>query len=259
MKGQIQFLMFGMFSVGMILISVIMPPTLQSNEYHQFVDQRIYFGIPNFFNVVSNIFLLFSGLAGIIFLLRPQKTLIHKTFVNFSEKWPYLILFLSVIMASLASAYYHLAPDNSRLVWDRIPIAIGIMTLFSIVLIERISMKVGFIALPFLILFGIGSVIYWYWSEQHGSGNLNYYIVIQFYSILAIIFLAKNFSSRYTKGACIYVVILFYVFAKIAELADYEIFSLGQVISGHSVKHLFVGLAVLCIIYMLQKRSLLLK
>ena len=258
MKGQSQLLIFGIFSVGIVLIAIVMPPTSQSNEYHQFVDQRIYFGIPNFFNVVSNIFLLFSGLAGIIFLLCPQKFLIHKAFINFSERWPYFILFLSVIMASLASAYYHLAPDNSRLVWDRIPIAIGVMTLFSIVVIERISIKIGLIALPFLILAGIGSVMYWYWSEQYSSGNLNYYIVVQFYSILAIIFLVKNFSSRYTSGAYFYVVIMFYAFAKIAELADYEIFSLGQVISGHSVKHFFVGLAVFWIIYMLQKRKSLL-
>ena len=121
-------------------------------------------------------------------------------------------------------------------------------------MIERISINIGFISLPFLILFGIGSVLYWYWSELYGSGNLNYYIVVQFYSILAIILLGKYFSSRYTRGADIYVVIIFYTFAKIAETVDHEIFNLGQVISGHSVKHLFVGLAVFRIIYMLQKR-----
>lgn len=259
MKYQSQLLMFGIFSVGIVLISIIMPPTSQSIEYHQFVDQRIYFGIPNFFNVISNIFLLFSGLAGFIFLLRPREFLIHKTFIKFSERWPYFILFLSVIMASLASTYYHLAPDNTRLVWDRLPIAIGIVTLLSTVLIERISINIGFILLPFLILFGIGSVMYWYWSEQYGLGNLNYYIVVQFYSILAIILLGKYFSSRYTRGADIYIVIILYSFAKFAEIADHEIYSLGQVISGHSVKHLFVGMAVFWIIYMLHKRRPLLK
>ena len=254
MKSQSQLLIFGIFSVGIVLISIIMPPTPQSIEYHQFADQRTYFGIPNFFNVVSNIFLLFSGLAGFIFLLRPRKFLIHKTFVESSERWPYFILFLSVIMASLASTYYHLAPDNTRLLWDRLPIAIGIVTLLSIVLIERISINIGFISLPFLILFGIGSVMYWYWSEQYGLGNLNYYIVVQFYSILAIILLGKYFSSRYTRGADIYKVIIFYSFAKFAEIADHEIYSLGQVISGHSFKHLFAGMAVFWFIHMLQKR-----
>lgn len=254
MKYYSQLLIFGIFSVSIVWVAVIMPPTSQSSEYHQFVDQRIYFGIPNFFNVVSNIFLLFSGLAGLVFLLRPRKFLIHKSFIKLSERWPYFILFLSVILASLSSTYYHLAPDNARLVWDRMPIAIGIMTLLAIVLIERISINIGFILLPFLIIFGAGSVMYWYWGEQYGLGNLNYYIVVQFYSILVIILLGKFFSSRYTRGADIYIVIIFYAFAKLAEITDYEIYSLGQVISGHSIKHFFVGLAVFWIIYMLQMR-----
>ena len=152
-------------------------------------------------------------------------------------------------MASLASTYYHLVPDNARLVRDRLPIALGVMTLLSIVLIERISINIGFILLPFLILFGIGSVMYWYWSEQYDPSNLNYYIVVQFYSILAIILLGKYFSSKYTRGADIYVVIILYSFAKLAEIADHEIFSLGQLISGYSVKYLFVGLAVFWFIY----------
>ena len=157
-------------------------------------------------------------------------------------------------MASLASTYYHLAPDNARLVWDRVPISIGIVTLLSIVLIERVNTNIGFLSLPFLILFGVGSVIYWDWSERSGLGNLNYYIVVQLYSILAIILLSKYFFSRYTGGESIYVVIIIYAFAKFAEILDHEIYSLGKVISGHSVKHLLVGLAVFQIVGILQNR-----
>ena len=254
MRCQNQYLIFGILSVGMALIPILMPPISQSVNYHQFADQRTYFDTPNFFNVASNIFIFFSGLAGLILLMRPREFLINITFIKFSERWPYFILFISVIMASLASTYYHLAPDNARLVWDRFPIAIGIVTLLSIVLIERIDTNIGFILLPCLILFGVGSVIYWDWGEQFGLGNLNYYIVVQFYSILAIILLSKYFSSRYTRGAGIYVVIILYAFAKLAETLDHEIYSLGQVISGHSVKHLFVGMAVFWIVHMLQKR-----
>lgn len=254
MRCQNQYLIFGILSVGMALIPILMPPISQSVNYHQFADQRTYFGTPNFLNVVSNMFIFFSGLAGLILLTRPREFLLNITFIKFSERWPYFILFISVIMASLASIYYHLAPDNARLVWDRFPIAIGIVTLLSIVLIERIDTNIGFILLPCLILFGVGSVIYWDWGEQFGLGNLNYYIVVQFYSILAIILLSKYFSSRYTRGAGIYVVIILYALAKLAETLDYEIYSLGQVISGHSVKHLFVGMAVFWIVHMLQKR-----
>ena len=254
MRRQSQYLIIGILSVGMVLIPIFMPPISQSVDYHQFADQRVYFGIPNFLNVVSNIFIFFPGLIGLILLIRSRELLLQVTFIRSLERWPYFILFLSVIMASLASTYYHLAPDNARLVWDRFPIAIGIVTLLSTVLIERINANIGFISLPCLILFGVGSVIYWDWSEQFGLGNLNYYIVVQFYSILAIIVFSKYFSSRYTRGAGIYVVIILYALAKLAETLDHEIYSLGHVISGHSVKHLFVGMAVFWIVHMLQNR-----
>jgi len=48
-----------------------------------------------------------------------------------------------------------------------------------------------------------------------------------------------------------------YVFANLAEIANRKIYDLGQVVSGHTAKHLFAGLAVCWILRMLQKyRSL---
>ena len=254
MQYERKLLIFGIFSLCIVLVSIIMPPTPQEIQYHQFADQRNYFGIPNFLNVVSNIFIFFSGIAGFFFLLHSREFLNHKIFTHFSERWPYIILFLSVIIVSITSAYYHLEPNNNRLIWDRIPITIGIGALLSITLIERISIKFGLILLPFLILFGIGSVIYWYWGEQYGFGNLNYYLVIQFYSILAIVILVKYFPSRYTRNKDIYIAVALYAFAKLVEILDHEIYNLGQIISGHSVKHLIVGLAVFWITYSLYMR-----
>jgi hypothetical protein len=46
-----------------------------------------------------------------------------------------------------------------------------------------------------------------------------------------------------------------YVFAKVAELADRPIFSLGHVVSGHTLKHLASGIAGFWILRMLQKRQ----
>lgn len=244
----------GILSAGILLAAVIMQPISQPAEYHQFVDQRIYFGIPNFFDVTSNLFLLLVGLAGLVFLMRPQELLVHRAFIEPSERWPYFIIFLCAIIACFSSIYYHLEPDNTRLAWDRLPIAIGITTLLAIMLIERIDKNIGFRLLPFLIVIGVGSVIYWYWTEQKGVGNLNFYIVVQFYSPLAIILIGSFSSSRYTRSSDIYRTIVIYVIAKIAELLDREIYSLGQIISGHTLKHLFAGLAVYWIFRMLQKR-----
>ena len=53
---------------GLMVISLaglmLLPPLLQDQGYHQFADQRTLFGIPNFWNVVSNIPFLAVGAIG---------------------------------------------------------------------------------------------------------------------------------------------------------------------------------------------------
>ena len=115
MNQRLHLWILGILSAGIVLAAVIMQPIPQPIEYHQFVDQRIYFGIPNFFDVTSNVFLLFVGLAGLVFLLRPQELLVHRAFIELSERWPYLIIFSCAIIACFSSIYYHLEPDNTRL------------------------------------------------------------------------------------------------------------------------------------------------
>jgi hypothetical protein len=97
--------------------------------------------------------------------------------------------------------------------------------------------------------------LYWYWSEQQGTGNLNFYIVTQFYSLLLIVMLGVLLPSRYTHGAVMYRIIGLYGIAKIVESLDREIYAFGGVISGHTLKHLFAAMAVYWILRMLQKRS----
>lgn len=245
----------GALSIGMLLIAAVAPSIPQPLEYHQFADQRRYFGIPNFLNVVSNGAFLLVGIAGLRFLLRPRGPHAPKPFIQPSERWPYLVLFLSVAMVCIGSGYYHLAPDNNRLVWDRLPIGIGMVSLLAAMLNERITPKAGLRLLPLLIAVGVGSVMHWHWSEQRGAGNLNFYIVVQFYSILVIILLGILFTSRYTRGADVYMALALYGCGKLAEIADREIYELGQVISGHTAKHLLAAAGVYWIVRMLRKRQ----
>lgn len=247
--------LLGILAVAMLLVAAIMPPIPQPAEYHQFADRRSYFGIPNFFDVISNIVFLFVGVVGLAFLLHPHGSLASRTFAALPERCSYLILFLSVLAAGFGSAYYHWAPDNERLVWDRLPMAMGFMALLAALLVERIDAKVGLRLLPFLVAAGAGSVLHWYWSEQLGAGNLNFYLVVQFCSLLIVLLLVTFFPPRYARGTDIYGVIAWYGLVKLAELADQEIYALGQVISGHTAKHLLAALAVYWILRMLQKRS----
>lgn len=240
-----------------LLLAAILPPLAQPIAYHQFADQAALFGVPNFLNVVSNLAILFSGLVGVLFVWRCFQSPTQQSFVNKAECWPYLILFLSVVMVGFGSAYYHWVPDNERLLWDRLPIALGVTALLAAALMERISLSVGLWAFPFLMLLGVGSVMYWYWTEQQGAGNLNFYVVVQFYSLLLVVLLGMFFPSNYTRGGDMHKAVAVYAVAKVAETLDLAIYDLGGIVSGHTIKHLLAAAAIYLIVRMLQKRRLL--
>ena len=254
-RARFRLWLLGVLSVAMLLIAGLAPSVPQPVEYHQFADQRELFGIPSLFNVVSNVGFLLVGIAGVLFVTRSGRTRRNSAFVDPRERWPYLVLFASVAMTSFGSAYYHLAPDNDRLMWDRLPMAVAITALVAATLTERVSVRAGLQLLPLLVMLGAGSVLYWNWSEQQGSGNLNFYIVVQFYSILVIILLTKLFPSLYTRGADIYAVLGWYALAKAAEMADQQIYDLGNLVSGHTAKHLLATVGAYWILRTLLRRT----
>lgn len=247
-------------TIVVVMTAFFLPPVPQPTAYHQFADQRSFLGIPNFGNVVSNLAFIWSGGAGLAYLLRIYHMPAHMAFRNKMECLPYGVLFFSVIATALGSMVYHWIPDHVTLLWDRLPIAIAITALLAAMISERVNPVLGLWSLPILTGLGILSVLYWYWTEQQGVGNLNYYAVIQFYSIFLIVLLSLCYPSRYTCAQDIYQVIALYALAKFTELLDMQIYRLTDfLVSGHTLKHLLAALAVYQIVRMLQKRVFLIK
>lgn len=243
----------------LITVAAFSPPVPQSLAYHQFADQRVILGIPNFLNIVSNLPFLFIGVAGFAFLYKEKRQSLEDDNNPLSISYhPYLIVFSGIALVFPGSAYYHWIPGNSSLFWDRLPIAVSIMALLAAVWVERIpiSVKRVDVVLGMLILSGMASVIYWDWSEQQGNGNLNFYIATQFGALLLIALLVAFFTSRYTRAADIYGVLGWYILAKLAEILDTFIYSLGEIISGHTLKHLLAGMAAYWLLRMLKRRKL---
>lgn len=220
-------------------------------SYHNFADQRSWLGIPNFGDVVSNLPFAVVGVWGLVFLWRKPT---RARFVDAHERWPYLVLFCGLLLTAFGSSYYHLAPDNARLVWDRLPMTVVFMPLVAAVIAERISVRVGVWLLPILTAVGIASVLLWRVSVLHGAGDLRFYSAVQVYAVL-ILPVVLLLPPRYTRGSDFAVVFFLYVLAKITEIADHQIFSLGHSVSGHTLKHLAAGAAGFWILRMLQKRQ----
>jgi hypothetical protein len=233
-------------AAGLLAPRADLPPS-----YHHFADQRRWLGIPNFADVASNILYLLAGLWGLAFLARHPN---REQFAYQPERWPYGVVFLGLVLTAFGSSYYHSAPDNSRLVWDRMPMTVIFMSLVAALITERVDVKLGLWSLPVLTAVGIVSVMQWHLTVLHGAGDLRFFGAVQLYAVLAL-FVALLLSPRYTRGSDLLAIAGLYVFAKICETADRQIFSLGHIVSGHTLKHLTSGFAGFWILRMLQKRQ----
>jgi hypothetical protein len=221
------------FTVCCLVLFFIVQPISQDLLYHTFSDRREIFGIPNFYNVISNIPFVILGVAGL-----------YRLFQKGFDSLAVFTFFVGVTGIGIGSAYYHYNPDNATLVWDRIPMTIAFMSFFIIVLGKYANKTLSSILLFPLLLIGIGSVLSWYLGELSGQGDLRLYALVQFYPMVAIPLILFTYPSPRLVKIEILAVILLYAIAKFFEAFDSEIFSVGEIISGHSLKHLFAAAAI---------------
>jgi hypothetical protein len=243
--------LLGLAALAAGLAIALVSPIPEPRIFRELVDDRTLFGIANFWNVVSNVPFLFVGACGLYVIARARPG----TFMHGEEQWAYVVCFLAVALIAIGSTYYHLAPIDERLMWDRLPIGLGFMALLSAVIAERISVKAGLLALGPLLLAGVASVLYWRWSGLRGAENILPYAIVQYGALAAIVAIAALFPSRYTRGADVFVAVAIYAAAKLAEVLDAQIYALGHLVSGHTLKHLLAALAVWWLLRMLQLRA----
>jgi hypothetical protein len=196
---------------------VFVPRIAQSQDYHLFADTRRVFGIPNFWNVASNLPFALVGLLGLWKLRGPAAR----------------VLFAGVLLTCFGSAYYHWSPGDARLLWDRLPMTLVFMSLLAWVLSEGRSARFSAWLLAVLAIAGVTSVLWW-----RITGDLRPYALVQFGS--ALLLLAVTWS---TPGRRYYwSVAALYTAAKLMEAYDGAVYSaIG--ISGHTLKHVLAALA----------------
>lgn len=243
-------LLFLALAVVLTLAVFLAPRVPQPQSYHNFADQRQWLGISNFGDVASNLPFAVVGIWGLLFLLSRNSA---SQFVHAGERIPYVFIFVGFLLTAFGSAYYHLAPDNNRLVWDRLPMTIAFMALIAAMIAERVDTKLGLWLLPILLPIGIGSVVQWHYSEVRGDGDLRFYAAVQTGAILAL-FIALMLRPRYTRSSDLAVAAGFYLLAKVFETFDRQIFSMGHLVSGHTLKHLAAGASGFWILKMVKHR-----
>jgi hypothetical protein len=235
---------------GFLIVAVFfIAPVPQDIAYHEFADTRSLLGVSNFWNVTSNIPFLLVGGAGLMYLRSNNRAGVLPGLQS-----AYRVFFAGIFLTGFGSAYYHFAPGNGTLVWDRLPMTLGFMGLFTIIIGEHISLPVAKRMLIPLLVLGAGSVFYWAVTEARNSGDLRPYAIVQFLPMLLIPLILLMYRSVFNNVNFFWVVIVLYAVSKLFEYFDYGVFSFGGLIGGHSVKHIVAAMAPLVFLYGLDNR-----
>ena len=231
-----------------ILVMLLHGPIHQLPHYHDFADSRSLPGLPNAADVLSNAGFLIVGCWG---MLRLWPVRHHPALAS---GWSgYRLFLIALMLTAIGSGYYHLAPDNARLLWDRLPIALACAALLGGVHNEtaidgekRLNM----------VLLGVAAVLTVAWWYRGGeNGDLRPYLLLQSLPVVLIPLWQwirqAPAADRYAFGGAI----LLYAVAKIAELNDHQLLSALGSISGHTIKHLLATAAAAVIIARLVRRT----
>ena len=225
-----------------LALLLMLDPIPQDMAYHNFIDTGRFLGIPNFLDVISSLAFLLVGVVGIAYCLKTTLGPSHSA---------WLLLFVGVSLVGFGSSYYHWSPSSETLVWDRLPMSIGFMGLLTALLSEYVNSRLSCLLIP-LIIMGISSVLLWHFFD-----DLRLYVWVQFIPLLTLPFVIGLFKSHFTHQWLLLAALVLYALAKGAELYDVAVFQItGEVVSGHTVKHLLAAASCYSILLMLQRRKL---
>jgi len=108
----------------------------------------------------------------------------------------------------------------------------------------------GFVYVCMSILIGAASVAWW-----HHADDLRFYAWVQFMPLVTISLLVALYPGRYTHRRYLVYGLVCYLAAKVAEALDPQIYAAsGELLSGHTLKHLLAALALYYVYVMLRRR-----
>jgi hypothetical protein len=209
-------------------------PIPQDPAYHGFADTRNVAGVANAWNVLSNLPFLAVGAYGLATLRRLASPRLRTH---------YVVLCIGVALVALGSAWYHLEPSTHALVWDRLPMTVAFMALFTGVIADRFSWVAGRALLWPSVVAGVASIAWWIRGEMAGAGDLRFYAIVQFLPMILIPLMLLLRPGQWLCAPWLWAGLGAYLGAKIAEYFDAAIYSGLGFMSGHSLKHLLAALA----------------
>ena len=209
-------------------------PIPQLRNYHAFADSRTWLGIPHAGDVLSNVPFAVVGLWA---LAKRRDTVAWTVFD------------IALVSTAVGSSYYHLAPDDARLVWDRLPIALACAALLVAVYERTDAPRHTMLRLAALCTFAVVSVLWW-----RETGDLRPYLLLQGAPLVLLPLWQWRARVPRRERVMFALAIAAYVVAKLFETFDRATFEALGAVSGHTLKHLFAAAGAALIVIARDRR-----
>jgi hypothetical protein len=231
---------------GLALVAAFGPYVPQLADYHAFADRRSLRELPFAMDVLSNLPFAFAGLAGLWYLRKSPPRSLRNV-----ERGMAALFFVGLLLTAAASSWYHLSPDDAGLAIDRNGIGIAFAGVLGLAAAGRVSERAGAaIGLAVLLLAPLAIAR---WSS---TGDLLAWAVLQGGGAALLLWLALQRQRQGAADVAWGWVIVAYTAAKLLELNDQLVFEWsGELVSGHTLKHLVAALAACPVIAAIRALS----
>lgn len=215
------------------------PPVAQPPAFHAYAEQRTLWGIPHALDVLSN---LPFALAAAIGLWRLQR--VPPAALPAGQRGCARLFFWGLLLTAAGSAWYHLQPNDPGLAADRLGMAVAFAGLLGLVAASAVSDRAGRILAPVLLLLAAAAVVQWY-----VTGNALPWALLQAGGMVLVMAAALRRPGATGLRVRWWLVLAAYAVAKLLEVGDHAVYhATGQLLSGHTLKHLVAALAAVPVI-----------
>lgn len=215
-----------------LLLALLGPAVAQHAAYHAFADSHTRWGLPNAWDVLSNLPFAAVGLFGLYRLRTARSTL------DRPQRLLALLALTGLWLTAAASSWYHLSPDDGRLVVDRLGMSVafaGVLGLAGC----RVSARAGLAVAVFVLVAAPAAVLGW-----RATGNLLPWTVLQAGGTLLLLAMALLPAGPGILHVRWGLVVGAYALAKALEVGDHAVWQFtGGLVSGHTLKHLVAAAA----------------
>ena len=238
-----------LITVGLIVILALHGRIAQPVHYNEFADQSAALGIPHAADVLSNAGFALVAVWGWLTLWPRRGS------ARLRAGWPgYRLFLIGLFLTAFGSGYYHLAPDNIRLIWDRLPIALACAGLLAGVRGDsKPGSRAGIEAIA-LACCAVASVAWWVYTDLGGADDLRPYLLLQGLPLVLVPLWQAIYRAPRAERITFALAMALYVLAKLAEVRDHEIAAALGVVSGHTLKHLLATAATAAVVWGLTRR-----